>query len=400
MRIGMILDNKFPPDFRVEKEINSLQKKHKIFLLCYKRGKQKDREEWCGINVQRIFNGFERRWSNWRLIRTNFSHHWRIEIEKFVINNQIDVLHVHDLPLVRTAISVGEKMHIPVIADLHENYPALLELETNEPLYNAPSLGTLIVRMSVSIEGWKKYEKTVITKADMVITVIEEAKQRLIDLGVPPSKIHVVANYNLMNVNKLDEKQTIVRNNPFRIVYAGGFGPSRDLKTLIHAASLIQENEIQNLEILMLGAMGRTYSEMKRYAAQMGVEDKVSVYKWMPMEEAEKIMNSAHVGLVPHSKSDHTDSTIPHKLFQYMDYGLPIIVSNCKPLERIIRDSGTGLVYRSGDAKSLASCLIEIYQNPAKSKEMGRLGTIAVKEKYNWNNAEKVLLKLYDELVH
>ena len=160
MRIGMILDNKFPPDFRVEKEINSLQKKHKIFLLCYKRGKQKDREEWCGINVQRIFNGFERRWSNWRLIRTNFSHHWRIEIEKFVINNQIDVLHVHDLPLVRTAISVGEKMHIPVIADLHENYPALLELETNEPLYNAPSLGTLIVRMSVSIEGWKKYEWT------------------------------------------------------------------------------------------------------------------------------------------------------------------------------------------------------------------------------------------------
>jgi len=110
-------------------------------------------------------------------------------------------------------------------------------------------------------------------------------------------------------------------------------------------------------------------------------------------------MDKAQVGLVPHVKSAHTDSTVPHKLFQYMVRRLPVIVSNCTPLKRIVYSAGCGLVYQSGDSQSLADCLRDIHQDPVAAKKMGEAGYAAVKEKYNWEKAGECLLGVYDELV-
>ena len=398
MRIGMILAAKFPSDFRVEKEISSLKKKHEIFLLCHLRGDDHLNEKWKGINISRIFTGSERLWSNWQLFRGCYSNLWKRKIELFIDNNHIEILHVHDLPLIGTAIEVAKKYNIPVIADLHENFPELLALEKKESILSSPSFGTLIIRLLISIKHWKKYEREVVPKADAVITVIEEASQRLIDLNIPPSKLRVVANYNRLDESGDRANLSFQNSGKFNVVYAGGFGPSRDLKTLIRAAAAISTSDIPELAISMLGAKGRTYEIMKEYVDQLRVADKVSIYKWVPMDHVDKMMNEAHIGLVPHRKSEHTDATIPHKLFQYMAHGLPVIVSNCKPLERIVKESGAGLVYKTGDAEELASCLKVIYNNPMKAKEMANAGVRAVHKQYNWSFAEKVLLELYDEL--
>ena len=107
----------------------------------------------------------------------------------------------------------------------------------------------------------------------------------------------------------------------------------------------------------------------------------------MPQEDAEILMERADVGLVPHVKSPHTDSTIPHKLFQYMWRKLPVIVSNCSPLERIVKEAKCGYVYPSGDHVALSAQIKNLYKNSDLRMNFGMSGHLSVKDKYNWGIA-------------
>ena len=59
MRIGMILENDFPPDIRVEKEARSLiEAGHKVYLLCMQKKTGPSEEVVDNIFVRRI-QGFK-----------------------------------------------------------------------------------------------------------------------------------------------------------------------------------------------------------------------------------------------------------------------------------------------------------------------------------------------------
>ncbi len=97
-----------------------------------------------------------------------------------------DVIHIHDLPLSIVGIGLKEKYGISLVIDLHENWPALMK--------NAAHTQTLAGRLLSSNRQWTEYEKKVLPRADMVITIIEEARDRVIGLGVDRGKITMVSN--------------------------------------------------------------------------------------------------------------------------------------------------------------------------------------------------------------
>ena len=99
------------------------------------------------------------------------------------------------------------------------------------------------------------------------------------------------------------------------------------------------------------------------------------------------------VCLIPHVKSDHTDSTIPHKLFQYMYAGKPIIASDCAPIERIVNETGSGLIYKFDDPKEFAE-KVSFYVNQGNNLPPNK-GKNAIKVKYNWTVDSEVLSSLY-----
>ena len=109
-------------------------------------------------------------------------------------------------------------------------------------------------------------------------------------------------------------------------------------------------------------------------------------------------MINCNVGLVPHVKSNHTDSTIPHKLFQYMALALPVIVSNCKPLERIISDSDCGLIYESKNPNSLKTQMFKMYNMQNDLKIMSNNSLCAFNQNYNWSICEKKIINMYKNI--
>jgi hypothetical protein len=125
----MLLGSVYPPDIRVEKEVRALvDADHKVFVLSYATAGKPERETIDGADViRRPIDETTTGVGGWapglRYLVTDVHEGWARATSEVVEAEDIDVLHVHDLPPVKTAIQVGEKYDVPVVADLHENWP-------------------------------------------------------------------------------------------------------------------------------------------------------------------------------------------------------------------------------------------------------------------------------------
>jgi len=115
----------------------------------------------------------------------------------------------------------------------------------------------------------------------------------------------------------------------------------------------------------------------------------------MKYDDLVKEFGKASIGLIPHHSSEHTDNTIPNKLFEYMYFKVPVLTSDCPPLKRIVNETKAGKVFKAGDARDFAEKVMEIYRDPA---DYGEMGNRAVMEKYNWNIDGERLVNLYNSL--
>jgi len=86
---------------------------------------------------------------------------------------------------------------------------------------------------------------------------------------------------------------------------------------------------------------------------------------------------------------------LPNKIFEYLMAEIPVIVSNLYEMKRLVEDNGVGIVAQENTIQGLKVAIREAVQ--LDKKEL-HVKIQKVKEIYNWEEQEKVLLKLYDDL--
>ncbi len=395
MRIGMILDNEFTGDLRVENEVATLQNDgHQVFVLCFNHGSKKNSEEFSGAKIIRIPLSLFVKNKLRGLNNTVFNIYpifWAIQIRKFILQNKIEALHVHDLWMLESAFRGNENFNLPIISDLHENFVHAL----NHYKYANTFPGNILI----SKKRWKQSEIDWTKKATHIITVIEEAVERYKSLGIANDKISVVANYvNLESflASPIDEAIVSKYKDDFTITYVGGFDIHRGLESTIRAIPKIIEI-IKNVRLVLVGG-GSNLEALKELSKELNVEEHISFEGWQPHEKLSSYIKACDLSLIPHLKSVHTDNTIPHKLFQYMIFEKPVVATNCNPLKRILDETKAGAVYESGNESDLAKKIIKLYQNPDLRNTMGAKGKEAVLSKYNWNKTSNELVSLYSTI--
>ncbi|MDY0202376.1 MAG: glycosyltransferase family 4 protein [Tenuifilaceae bacterium] len=397
MNIGMILDNEFTGDQRVENEVMSLiNAGFNVFVLCFNYGNKAPLEQMFGGTIVRLpislFKKNKMKGLDVSVVNL-YTHFWSKKIIQFVKKYQIDVLHAHDLYMFGAAFKANKKLQqaLPVVGDLHENYAAALK--------QYKFANTFPGKYIVSIPKWEKTEVSWVKKADYLITVIEEAKVRYENMGIPEEKIFVVANYVNTEVFLAPPTDYEIINRfkkNFVVLYSGGFDLHRGLDTLIRAIPLVKE-KIPDLKLVLVGT-GRNLDDLKTLADTLDVSNWVSFVGWQSSELLKSYVQASNVCAIPHLKSVHTDNTIPHKIFHYMILEKAVIASNCNPLERIVKETQAGLIFNSGDEESFASKLIYLYENLSETNKMGARGKKAAQQKYNWDNTSKNLVRLYENI--
>jgi glycosyltransferase involved in cell wall biosynthesis len=150
--------------------------------------------------------------------------------------------------------------------------------------------------------------------------------------------------------------------------------------------------------LLLLVGKGKNAEQLKKLTSELGLEDVVEFTGWVDFRLVPDYIKASSVCLVPHESNPHTDTTIPHKIFQYMLLEKPMVVTDAKPLKRIADETGCGLVVPSNDPVSMAQAICRILEDPNLQEELGKKGRKAALERYNWAIESEKLISLYEEL--
>lgn len=389
MRIGMVLANHtYPPDIRVDKEAEVLGPAgHECYLLCKLKKGQPAVEKTGPVTAVRHEvspgSGFLRRLDSLAFLLTLDSPSWRKAMERLVTEHGAQALHMHDLPYVRSAVKAGRATGVPVVLDLHENYPAALRL------WNRRRIDKLFFPASRA----ERLERWAVRNVDRIVVVVDEARERLTELGADPARIVVFGNTEPRVLS--EPEPPALDAGRLELTYVGGVAAHRGLDTAVAAMPAILAAR-PDAHLTIVGD-GDTMSELRAQAASLNLGDAVEFTGWLSKDEAMTYIERSTVALVPHHRSPHTDATVPHKLFQYMALGRPVLVSDCAPLERIVRETRSGEVFASGDAEDLAAKAL-LLADAETARACGSAGREAVLDRYNLEAEAYLLSDLYDSL--
>jgi len=393
MNILMILmNNYFPPDVRVMKETKALIKEgHNIFLIARRRSDQLKKEVFSNVLVFRYTLSPASRNVHALLKHVVFICPLLLRIIKIVQRYRIDVLHVHDLPFSLVVVIAGKLLNKPVVFDMHEDYCELAKFGGI-----VRGLGEKCQPMATFVSAALRMEELLSSKmATKVIVVVDEFRYKLRRSGVLPRKIEVISNtVDTEELSKIRPKTHNEGNSKekFLISYIGGFSEHRGLDTLVKALPLILR-EVPNAHLLLVGN-GMMRRTLEKLAQDLNVMNDVTFTGWVSFDEAMNYVSMSDLCVIP-----HLITSLPHKFFQYMYFGKPILSSDTTSLKRMVEKAKCGIVFRAGDPEDLAKKLIEAKRNGIL-EQLGLNGKKAVETKYNWNETSKKLVKLYEEVMN
>ncbi len=375
MRVGMILDKEYPPDVRVRREARALVAAGHEVLLVARNRKGAAREEMIdGVRVLRLppldFAG--PRAARWMSLPVPVNPFYLAAITRLVHEEMVDVLHVHDLPLVVGAVAVAKTRGVPVVFDLHEDYPSMIADEVSS------RAGKIIFRR---LRALHQLERVSLAAADHCLVVVEEQRQRLIGLGVPPERVTVVP--NVLDLSDLPPAPEYVEpTEEVVFLYTGIFGLTRGLSQLLDA--LARGPAEPPVRVVLVGD-GEEREPLERQARALGLSDRVTFAGWQPHDELGGFMAAADVGLIPHVKTPHVETTMPNKIYEFLAYGLPVVTSDAAPLARLVKEAECGISVDVEDPEAFAKALYTMASDTDLRLKYGDAGRRYVVNRHNWS---------------
>jgi glycosyltransferase involved in cell wall biosynthesis len=286
--------------------------------------------------------------------------------------------------LALTALLVAHCEKIPVILDMAENYPAMLD--DRREFGSRSIVGSVIRNPRIA----KIVERIAIKGVDHVIVVIEESLYRLQRSGVSESRLSMIGNTPRLDRWPVADRSQSVKSRPgMELIYLGNLDGSRGVDVAIRALREAK-NKGWTVTMTVVGD-GPSIEDLRALALSLKLEEQVKIVGRLPLQTLLPIMERADVGIIPHYVTDAWNTTMPNKLFDYMALGKPVIVSNARPVARIVMAEKCGLVFSDRDPKSFANAIISLSDQSVRHI-LGKRGRNAVLRKYNWTNDETRLL--------
>ena len=395
------MDNDFYSDERVKRQVRLLIKHNfDVHVLCYHSESRTNLEKSLNkveIHALRVNKKLISKIKPIINLIPLYEYFWAYQIQDFIRKTGVEVIHVHDLYMSKAGF-LGKRMAgIPMILDLHEHYPAAI-LTYNWAIKFPNRLITLPKR-------WKSKESKYLSYANKTIVLSESYNNRLVS-----AYSHLAESdfFTLPNVPDLDyfDKLTsapipeLVKAGDIpTLVYFGVIAERRGIFEVLHALKLLIESKFF-IHVLLIGPVDN--ADRKRFLSATkdeSINRYITYIPWIDMEELSEYLKQCDVAICPIKKNDQHESGIANKVFQYLLYEKPIIVSNCKPQEELVQSHDVGAVYESGDIEDLKITIVNMLSEPSRLKEMGENGESCVRSIYNLNEFGKSFIAFYREFL-
>jgi len=202
--------------------------------------------------------------------------------------------------------------------------------------------------------------------SDRVIADCPTHARFLSDLsGVEPRRFGVV--YLGADESVFHSSEDVVED-PRLVLFYGTFVPLQGVEWIIEAAARLEN---QNIRFRLIGE-GQTRQEAEDRCQRLGLRN-VEFGGLMPQEDLVQEMSRAALCLGVFGTSDKANRVIPHKLFEALAVGRPILTGATQAVMEVFEE-GELAVCKPGDSSSIAESIAQLLSSPTSLQRIASAG--------------------------
>lgn len=138
----------------------------------------------------------------------------------------------------------------------------------------------------------------------------------------------------------------------------------------------------------------RRLAEVRRWADAAGWTGKQVIFiPWFPYQERFRYYKDVDVAVSLHQPSLETELSFRTRLLDFMNAGLPLIITEGGAAARKVQEAGCGRVVRPGNREDLHQALRYYLENPRQRRLDGEAGRRWVQNRMSWSRVLEPLVR-------
>ncbi len=303
-----------------------------------------------------------------------------------------DILHAHS-PVLNAlpALRVGREFGLPVVYEVRAFW------EDAAADHGTTQEGSLRYRVTRAMETFA------FRHADAVTTICEGLRKDIVARGIPAEKVTVIP--NAVDIEKFsvggiaDEvlKASLGLSNSRILGFIGSFYAYEGLDLLLAALPRMLA-QAPDVRVLLVGG-GPQDESLKQQARLLGIADKVIFTGRVPHEQVQRYYDLVDVLVYPRHSMRLTELVTPLKPLEAMAQGRLFVASDVGGHQELIQDGETGVLFKAGDAQSLADQVLALINYSARWPVLKQAGRRYVETDRNWHVSVARYQAVYEKIL-
>jgi colanic acid biosynthesis glycosyl transferase WcaI len=254
-------------------------------------------------------------------------------------------------------------------------------------LYPDMAIGGDIVRPNSWVALWERMHRRALRKADRVIVLGDDMRNRILSKGVASGRVVVVRDGTTFPASMPEQSDPVVQEIrcgfPFVAMHAGNLGFYGAWGTLLKAAEILRN---ENTGLVFIGD-GANRAQLQ---ASVNGASNVRFLPFRPVEQVPHVMMAGDLHIVT-IRRGLEGVVVPSKLYSTLAAGRPVlaVAASESDAARIVSESGCGIAADPDDPAAVARAIRQLRNDPARLAEMGRHAREAANKYARVNELQK-----------
>jgi colanic acid biosynthesis glycosyl transferase WcaI len=248
---------------------------------------------------------------------------------------------------------------------------------------SAVSLGVLRNKTLIRLAEW--LERSTYKRAALIWALSAGIRDGIIESGTSPERVFLLTNgANLDRFYPLPReearKELAWENSGFTVVYAGNFGLSHGLRTVLEAARQLRDHS--DIRFMLIGD-GAERDQLVALAQQWSLMN-VTFLPAQTHERMPLVLAGADLCLVPMRKVPLFEGRLPLKMFEVMACARPFLLGVEGEARRIAEQEAHAALYvEPENVEALVDGILYMQEHPEEAEAMGKNGRAYVEKRYD-----------------